>query len=76
MITVMLKTMVIFFNQKLTNDNFRQANLTYLITSTAAGLTGAMGIPGAPALPMSGTNASQQEQYLDFESFRVAACQG
>ena len=37
----------------------------FLYISAAAGLSGAMGIPGATALPLSGaTGSSQQEQYL------------
>ena len=35
-----------------------------------------MGIPGAPALPMSGTNASQQEQYLAAVQAAAAASGG
>ena len=48
----------------------------YSVISAAAGLTGAMGIPGTPALQMSGTNASQQEQYLAAAQAAAAASGG
>ena len=42
--------------------------------SAAAGLTGAMGIPGTAALPLSGTTgSSQHEQYLAAAQAAAAA---
>ena len=52
----------------------RKSEITkYYVISAAAGLTGAMGIPGTPALQMSGTNPSQQAQYLETAQAAAAA---